>query len=760
MFRAQDSAELKQSLNSQFNAMAAVAERHAPALEWLQAQQSSLATADYNAFVRFSALNAELRKFKADNPASTAAQLAKLVGNDFNQMDIGSCADILNGVLLPSSRSDLATRLVDLRQGALRRCQSLQQQQAAQAWKDLADYFNQYLAGRFPFAYSLEAADAEPGRVRHLLKLMETRLPQVREGLAQVRSPDLPAAEDFVRRLEQAQRWLGPLFERDKSGLLGVALDIDWRSDRSLEHGADQVIAWSLYSGDQESRFPGAQDKGLTWNVGDPLKIMLRWAKNGSQRPADDPRQASLAVADLEAGWSYQGSWALLRMMRAHFSRQRPPNVDYTEFPLVLQLPVYAPYSPENEARMFLRLSLMSLGGKTPLSIQPLPVRAAIAVRDAVAGHRRQHRRYPMTLPLSGNALSLEVLLEPIDPGQPCGPSLRYDPDYDRLRELRREDDSSCRPASGEAEAKRADWAAVEQLASELLQRRSEDLMLAAWLGEAWLQRGGLGGLQRALVLLAELCERYPEEVHPQAQDGDQSWRVPPIDWLLRRYAELLHTRLPLMGQGAFAEITLYAWQRLQRQQVASGDGKNAKAALEAAQLQQKKLDEALRAEPLVQWQRKRASLLACQQQLQRLEQWCDRCLGELASVASRCAGHRAMAGLAQEFIAMHPQAPLPEEQPPVAEADASEGDADGEESLPASAPSGPAGAPTSREDAYRQLLLIADYLARTEPHSPVPYLIKRAVEWGNKPLSELLAELINADSEARRVWSLLGVLP
>ncbi|WP_163294825.1 hypothetical protein, partial [Enterobacter hormaechei] len=88
------------------------------------------------------------------------------------------------------------------------------------------------------------------------------------------------------------------------------------------------------YSGDQESRFPGAQDKGLTWNVGDPLKIMLRWAKNGSQRPADDPRQASLAVADLEAGWSYQGSWALLRMMRAHFSRQRPPNVDYTEFPL------------------------------------------------------------------------------------------------------------------------------------------------------------------------------------------------------------------------------------------------------------------------------------------------------------------------------------------------------------------------------------------------------------------------------------------
>ncbi|MGC3645914.1 hypothetical protein ACPTFH_31340, partial [Pseudomonas aeruginosa] len=81
-------------------------------------------------------------------------------------MYIGSCADFLNGVLLPSRRSDVATRLVDLRQGGLGRCQSLQQQQAAQAWNDLADFFTQYLSGRYPFAYSLEAADAQPGRVR------------------------------------------------------------------------------------------------------------------------------------------------------------------------------------------------------------------------------------------------------------------------------------------------------------------------------------------------------------------------------------------------------------------------------------------------------------------------------------------------------------------------------------------------------------------------------------------------------------------
>lgn len=54
---------------------------------------------------------------------------------------------------------------------------------------------------------------------------------------------------------------------------------------------------------------------------------------------------------------------------------------------------------------------------------------------------------------------------------------------------------------------------------------------------------------------------------------------------------------------------------------------------------------------------------------------------------------------------------------------------------------------------------LIAEYLARTEPHSPVPYLIKCGVEWGNKPLSELPGELMSADAESRRLWTLLGVL-
>ena len=36
-----------------------------------------------------------------------------------------------------------------------------------------------------------------------------------------------------------------------------------------------------------------------------------------------------------------------------------------------------------------------------------------------------------------------------------------------------------------------------------------------------------------------------------------------------------------------------------------------------------------------------------------------------------------------------------------------------------------------TREQAYATLEAVADFLARTEPHSPTPYLIRRPVNWG-----------------------------
>lgn len=375
LYRSSDVQDLKQNLDQQFATILGLSETHAPALTWLKGR-STLAFSEQEKVRRFTDLSDELAKYKAQNPTSSPALLEQLLSRDFIDMDASNCAEILRTSMLANGEGDLARRTRGLRDQAQQRCLQLQQQGAAAAWSAIADYFNLYLANRFPFAYSLQAEDADPGRVQHLVELLDHNLARAQEGLKLSQSVDRPAAEDFLARLQTARGWLAPLFQRDKAGGLGLDLDVRWRTDRKDERGADQVIAWALYAGDRQLLYPGSEDQHLHWNVGEPVKLLLRWAKDGPQRPDIDPQQPSMAVADLEAGWEYNGPWALLRLMRSHLILQHQPGSDYTDFPLALQVPVRALASREPQALMFLRLSLMTQDSKLPLSIQPLPVRA------------------------------------------------------------------------------------------------------------------------------------------------------------------------------------------------------------------------------------------------------------------------------------------------------------------------------------------------------------------------------------------------
>lgn len=349
---------------------------------------------------------------------------------------------------------------------------------------------------------------------------------------------------------------------------------------------------------------------------------------------------------------------------------------------------------------------------------------------------------------------SIETYLQPIPGDDVCGPSLRYEGAWDRLRELRREDDASLPTGVWQSELKRGDWAALEHLAGDLLRERSKDLMIAVWLGEAWIRRHALAGLAAALELISGLCERYPDTLHPQPEDDDRSWRVFPLEWMIRQYSDTVQTQIPLFGLDAseFAHATLHGWLQLQQRQVQMSDSKQDKIAAEAARLEFRKLQEKLRQTPAAHFQSADAELRAALAALERLDHWSDGWLADLApSFGPLRQTLVSLRAQLEEFVPLAEPIPSPEpENNAVMDEPTTE---------PTASASPAAGMPNSREQAYRQLAQIADYLARTEPHSPVPYVIRRAVEWGNQPLGELLDELISADAESRRLWKLLGVL-
>ncbi|MBU2898831.1 ImpA family type VI secretion system protein [Vibrio hepatarius] len=59
------------------------------------------------------------------------------------------------------------------------------------------------------------------------------------------------------------------------------------------------------------------------------------------------------------------------------------------------------------------------------------------------------------------------------------------------------------------------------------------------------------------------------------------------------------------------------------------------------------------------------------------------------------------------------------------------------------------AGIITSRDQAFHELRKISQFFQQTEPHSPIPFLLERAIRWGYMSLPELLNEMTGGNSGA-----------
>ena len=70
----------------------------------------------------------------------------------------------------------------------------------------------------------------------------------------------------------------------------------------------------------------------------------------------------------------------------------------------------------------------------------------------------------------------------------------------------------------------------------------------------------------------------------------------------------------------------------------------------------------------------------------------------------------------------------------------------------------GASGAPATRAEVYRQLGHAASLLRQLEPHSPIPYLIQKAVELGALPFPLLIRELVRDANVLEQLNRELGI--
>jgi type VI secretion system protein ImpA len=354
-------------------------------------------------------------------------------------------------------------------------------------------------------------------------------------------------------------------------------------------------------------------------------------------------------------------------------------------------------------------------------------------------------------------------------PGMPhAGRDVRYDGDYDAIGEARRQDNATLPQGVWLHEVKRADWAAVQKLCVETLVARSKDLQVACWLMEAWINLEGFAGIARGFALLGQLCERFWPDLYPAIEDGDLSARVAPLEWLNEKLPQLLRS-LPIVRSATDPEER-FSWT----------DYMNAQR-LET--VRQRDLGSAERAEAAGAVTLARFG--ACRQRtdvalLKSTQSLLKEALGELGTLnallqkycgkdAPGLGGIRATVEDMLAFLAVDLAdrrkptslgAVLRRRPPALAVADPSRANPPVANPGASTAPGpGLAQAPRTRQEAYEQLMEIADFLLRTEPHSPTPYLIKRAASWGEMPLPALVQQLSQSGSDVATLLDALGLL-
>lgn len=338
----------------------------------------------------------------------------------------------------------------------------------------------------------------------------------------------------------------------------------------------------------------------------------------------------------------------------------------------------------------------------------------------------------------------LEAYLAPISEDAPTGEDMAFSTEFDLIQEARREDDPTLEQGDWVVELKTADWHKVLELTGNILQQRSKDLRVAGWWCEGSAKLQGLAGLAQGLNLVAALCSRYWDTLHPQAQepDNDMEERVGNLTWLLSSAGQWLrNAKLGQSSEGSFSLLDL---------EIARGSGERSDEVMSLADIENIR-----RNTPLEFYSELLQSLELARHGLEALQATVDSQLGadgpgfaalreQLEEVEHAARRYARDAGVLDAAGAG------------IDDTDTAAQTQDADDRATRAAP----GVLATRKQAIEQLRQVADFFRSTEPHSPVAYLADKAARWGEMPLHVWLQRVIKDESTLSQMQEMLDVLP
>jgi type VI secretion system protein ImpL len=266
---------------------------------------------------RWAGIIQALGKYDRKAPDSTLGVLENFILTGMDQIDLMKCRE---AVSLPAPGLDyFGERLQRLEHGLLDRCTSLQRDRIQKQYGQIANLFNQTLAGRFPFANGTGTGKitswADPDDIRRFYKALDQgNAGPMGDWMRAAYGPSATAATTFLDQIEALRPVLGPFISEGTPDQPPTwEADVEFRANPELDQAGNQVLEWSLESVNQRVSSLQARQP-FVWSYGLPVKLTLRWARNAPSIPAADQSGLPL-VRDVSATWSYEDPWALITLL-------------------------------------------------------------------------------------------------------------------------------------------------------------------------------------------------------------------------------------------------------------------------------------------------------------------------------------------------------------------------------------------------------------------------------------------------------------
>ena len=355
-------------------------------------------------------------------------------------------------------------------------------------------------------------------------------------------------------------------------------------------------------------------------------------------------------------------------------------------------------------------------------------------------------------------------ILVPIPGENPSGADLRYDTKLlviDKLKEFRRQDDE-LEQGAWQSERKTANWPQAIKLAQETLATSSKNLQVAAYLTEAMLQTEKFAGLRQGLDLVYKLLTDFWDTVYPVIDPEDPETRedrATPLAWI-NTQLDLPIRSVPINNSGH--STINYRDSRLvgyEDQAKTDKDKKTRATMIANGKMAPDIFDKAFNETPKAFYAQAEKDLDACLEIVAKTDTLCDEKLeddspgfGKIKAALTdvRQVVHQLLDKKREKEPDPVEAAP-PEEAAPAAgeAAEAVEGGAPAAVSLGAPL----IGEPADRRQAVGGIIAAAAFLRKREPLSPAPYLLLRALRWGELRSAPSLADspLLEAPSTELR---------